>query len=107
MSFIKTEIQYPKNQNTYSIEAVYGKIDISRISYHEEKGKELYQIELDGIRNQEHEGRRLKIEVRRELMEEIVKKVSELFDVIPESEFSSSDGKTFYSHKPKTKSIEF
>lgn len=40
-------------------------------------------------------------------MEEIVDKVLELFEVSPESEFSTSDGKTYYSHKPKTKTIEF
>lgn len=40
-------------------------------------------------------------------MEEIVSKVLVLFEVTPESEFSSSDGKTFYLHKPKTKTIEF
>jgi len=106
MSLIKAEIQYPKNEYPYIINALHGEIDISRISEDEEKGKELYQIEIDGIRSQKHEGRELRIKVRRDLMEQIVSKILELFEVTPESEFTF-DGKTYYSHDVKTRSIEF
>lgn len=107
MSSIKTEIQYPKNLNTYRIEAIHGKIDISRISDHQEQGKEHYLLKLDGIQNHQDEGKKLKIEIRGDLMEEIVGKILELFEVSPESKFTTSDGKTYYFHEAKTKSIEF
>ncbi|MGN8225542.1 hypothetical protein [Gracilimonas sp. BCB1] len=106
MSSIKAEIQYPKNFNTYRIHALSGQLSITRVSSHEEKGNELYLLEVDDLENQKDEGKKLRIEVRRELMEEMVNVITELFEVEPESHFKTSDGKTFYFHKPETKQIE-
>ncbi|MBO6584744.1 MAG: hypothetical protein JJ953_01430 [Gracilimonas sp.] len=107
MSSIKAEIQYPKNLNTYSIEALNGKVDIIKLCDHVLEGEERYVFEVDGVEQHNHKGKKLKIEISRALVDQIVEQILELQKVSPESHFTTSEGETYYFHKPKTKSIEF